>query len=104
MSLKTDKVIYLSRNNEEVRSYLRARGYRFCVCAEFEQNIWLSYTNISKDIHGVGVGHGVDSGISPLELVKQDIINNVNISRKCIICNTAEDFANEIEKYKTNLE
>ena len=100
---KPTKTIYLSRNNEENREKLKNMGFSLCICTEFEGNPWLYFNGMTKDIHGAGVGHNAETNVSPLNLIKEEIMSVSRQGEKIIICSSVDDFAREVNKYKNEI-
>ena len=100
---KPTKTIYLSTNNESVRNRLKEKGMSLCVCTEFEDNPWLSFNGMSKDIHGAGVNHNAGNSLIPLKMLKEEIVSVARQGEKVIICNSVDDFIKEINLYKSEI-
>ena len=51
------KIVFIKANSPEIRKKLKEAGFSLCVCASFEDSIWLDYHPEEKfpfDIHGEG--------------------------------------------------
>ena len=38
------KVVFIKENSPEIRSKLEKAGFSICICATFEDSIWLNYS------------------------------------------------------------
>lgn len=73
----TNRVVFIKENSPEVRKKLEDVGYSVCICASFEDSIWLNYYPNGKfpyDIHGTGFTDETDSkkvqAMSPIERIQ----------------------------------
>ena len=70
------KVVFIKQNSPEIRRKLEDAGYSICLCAEFEDAVWLClYPNedipFPFDIHGVGPTNDCLEGLPPIERIQK---------------------------------
>ena len=69
------KTVFITRNSKEIRDKLEKAGFNICVCAEFDDAVWLDYYpngHFPYDIHGEGYAgdDNCDLHLTPLERIK----------------------------------
>jgi len=70
------KIVFIKNNSKEIRDKLKQSGFSVCICASFEDSIWLDYhpeEKMSYDIHGVGFCDKGDpeENMSPIERIEE---------------------------------
>lgn len=100
------KVVFITNNSPEIRKKLKNAGFSICVCAEFEDSIWLVYHpdgHFPFDIHGTGyIDKGdPDEKYPPLERIKMQLKEPKYYSEEREFYETVEEFLNKYgnEKY-----
>ena len=97
------KVVFIKENSPEIRSKLEKAGFSICICATFEDSIWLDYSpnyNFRYDIHGVGYADrdDVDFKLSPIERIKERLALNGYYSTEREFYDTVEEFLKHYKK------
>ncbi|MBR1748785.1 MAG: hypothetical protein IJ743_03210 [Bacilli bacterium] len=69
------KIVFIKANSPEIRNKLKEAGFSICICASFEDSVWLNYHPGEKfpfDIHGEGYAEEdePDAKYPPLERIQ----------------------------------
>lgn len=95
------KIVFIKDNSPEIRKKLKEAGYSVCICASFEDSIWLDCHPEDKypfDIHGTGYTDpgDWDEKYTPLERIKMRLEAEDWYSDEREFYDTVEEF---LEKY-----
>ena len=98
------KVVFITNNSPEIRKKLEEAGFSICICAKFEDSVWLDYypeSNHTFDIHGTGYTDkgDWDEKYSPLERIKIRLEIKDYYSEEREFFDTVDEF---LEKYERN--
>lgn len=99
------KVIFIKQNSPEIRKKLRKAGFSICICASFEDSVWLDYSPDSKmfyDIHGEGYCDpgSLEEKYSPLERITLRLAEDGYYSKDREFFDTVEEFLKVYGKKK----
>ena len=98
------KTIFITQNSPEIRQKLEDAGFSICICALFDDSIWLIYhpdNSFPYDIHGEGYTdeEDCDLGLKPLNRIQRRLAEEGYYSKEREFFDTVEDF---LKKYKPN--
>lgn len=62
--------IVLKENNKDIRDAINAAEIGLCPCTEFANAVWLTYSEVTTDVHGLGYSDEVDGNRSVDEVIK----------------------------------
>lgn len=94
-----NKIVFIKENSPEVRNKLKKAGFTLCVCAFFDDSVWLDYNPERNCIHGEGccVDYDLDNNYSPLERIKLRLSKNKYYPENREFFDNVDEF---IKKYK----
>ena len=97
------KIVFIKDNSKEIRKKLKEAGFSICVCATFEDSVWLDYYPEEKfpfDIHGSGYADkdDPDYNLSPLERIKERLGLDWYYSEDREFYDTVEEFLQHYNK------
>ena len=97
------KIVFIKDNSKEIRKKLKEAGFSICVCATFEDSVWLDYHPEEKfpfDIHGSGYADkdDPDYNLSPLERIKERLGLDWYYSEDREFYDTVEEFLQHYNK------
>lgn len=95
------KIVFIRENSPEIRKRLKEAGFSICICAGFEDSVWLDYhpeNNHIFDIHGTGYTDkgDWDEKYPPLERIKIRLETEDYYSKEREFFDDVEEF---IKKY-----
>ena len=98
------KTVFIQQNSPEIRQKLEDAGFSICVCALFDDSIWLVYhpdDPFPYDIHGEGYTNVEDCALDlkPLDRIQRRLAEEGYYSKEREFFDTVEAF---LEKYKPN--
>lgn len=67
--------LVLKDNSPEIREEIKKAGIELCKCAEFENAIWLDFTN-HNGVHGVGYSDETEGNLSVEQVLKNFTAEN----------------------------
>lgn len=86
--------IVLKQNNKDIREAINATGIVLCDCTKFVNAVWLTYTGITTDVHGLGYSDEVDGNRSVNEVIKRFQAENKDI----VYCKDVKEFIETIKQ------
>lgn len=99
------KIVFITNNSVGIRKKLRKAGFSVCVCALFDDSVWLVYYPDEKmpyDIHGTGYTDkgDWDEKYSPLERIQERLKLDWYYSKDREFFDNVEKFLEKYERYK----
>lgn len=95
-----NKVILLKQNSPEIRKRIEMAGISLCICAEFEDAVWLEYgvgLNAFYDVHGIGYHEDDETLEGELAFYEYEI---KKYGTTVIECKDVEEFITKIKENK----
>lgn len=86
--------IVLKQNNKDIRDAINAAGIGLCLCTEFANAVWLIYSGVTTDVHGLGYSDEVDGNRSVDEVIKCFQAENKDI----VYCKDVKEFIETIKQ------
>lgn len=92
------KIVFIKENSPEIREKLKDAGFSVCICASFEDSIWLDYSpegNFQFDIHGIGYDSEDEWGLKhllPKERIEEWLKMEGVITKDREFFNTVDEF------------
>lgn len=62
--------IVLKENNKDIREAINVAAIELCHCTKFANAVWLIYSGVTTDVHGLGYSDEVDDNRSVDEVIK----------------------------------
>lgn len=93
-------VILLKQNSLEIRKKIEEAGIRVCICAGFEDAVWLDYNvglNAFYAVHGIGY-HDYDETLEGNLAFYEYEIKKYGMT--VIECKDVDEFITKIKEYK----
>ena len=91
--------IVLSKNSKEIRNILTNYGFDLCICCNFKDACWLTWSEISQKIHGLGYwDETVESPQHPMTQEKMLKWYFDEVSEPVLVFNNVEEFVKEVLK------
>ena len=88
------ETLILKNNNEEIRQALKSNNIKVCICAAFENALWLDYNDsVTNLVHGVG--YSDETCPATPEQVLECFIKECESPH---FCNNIQEFVKEIKK------
>ena len=91
--------ILLKQNNKVIIDKLKASDIRVCICAEFNESVWIHYSTLTNSVHGIGYPIECYPDATPDEMCKYYLGES---TCDIIECKDIDEFINQIKKYQEN--
>lgn len=88
--------LVLKENSPEIREEIKKAGIELCKCAEFENAVWLDFTN-HNGVHGVGYSDETEGNLS----VEQELTRFQEEVKDIVYCKDVNEFITKIKNYET---
>ena len=91
--------ILLKQNSRDIIDKLKASDIDVCICAKFDDSIWIHYSILTNSIHVIGYPNEDYPNDTPEEICNHYLEESTS---NIIECKDIDEFINEIKKYQSN--